>query len=169
VKKKSLFQRQYNCVCEIEYRDERRNPVMNFAHSASRGLHLILGILMKWLIDLLIFCVICHPYPKRYSKVMTCHRVCNYSAVSKVWLRIKRSLQNAAGNINTPQELFTAIQDIWMNFTVDYIQNLYTSIPRSYTFVNSLEIKNGKQLMKRNTRIIVLKLKIKMSRCNYVA
>jgi hypothetical protein len=24
----------------------------------------------------------------------------------------------------------TAIQDIWMNFTVDYIQNLYTSIPR---------------------------------------
>jgi hypothetical protein len=39
-----------------------------------------------------------------------------------VWLRIKRSLQNAAGNINTHQELFTAIQDIWMNFTVDYIQ-----------------------------------------------
>jgi hypothetical protein len=37
-----------------------------------------------------------------------------------VWLRIKRSLQNAAGNINTPQELFTAIQDIWMNFSVDY-------------------------------------------------
>ena len=36
---------------------------------------------------------------------------------------------NAAGNINTPQELFTAIQDIWMSFTVDYIQNLYTSIP----------------------------------------
>jgi hypothetical protein len=31
-------------------------------------------------------------------------------------------------------------------------------------FVNSLEIKNGKQkLMKWNTRIIVLKLKIKMS------
>ena len=56
-KKKSLCQRQYNCVCEIEYRDERRNPAMNFAHSASRGLHLILGILMKWLIDLLIFCV----------------------------------------------------------------------------------------------------------------
>ena len=38
--------------------------------------------------------------------------------------------ENAAGKINTPQELFTAIQDIWMNFTVDYIQNLYTSIPR---------------------------------------
>jgi hypothetical protein len=47
-----------------------------------------------------------------------------------LWLRIKRSLQNAAGSINTPQKLFTAIQDIWMNFTVDYIQNLYTSIPR---------------------------------------
>ena len=35
----------------------------------------------------------------------------------------------------------------------------------AWYFVNSLEIKNGKQLMKRNTRIIVLKLKIKMSRC----
>jgi transposase len=53
--------------------------------------------------------------------------------IENVWLRIKRLLQNAAGNINTPQELFIAIQDIWMNFTVDYIQNLYTSIPRSYT------------------------------------
>jgi hypothetical protein len=49
--------------------------------------------------------------------------------IENLWLRIKRLLQNAAGNINTPQELFTAIQDIWMNFTVDYIQNLYTSIP----------------------------------------
>jgi hypothetical protein len=34
--------------------------------------------------------------------------------IENLWLRIKRSLQNAAGNINTPQELFTAIQDIWM-------------------------------------------------------
>jgi hypothetical protein len=52
--------------------------------------------------------------------------------IENLWLRIKRSLQNAAGNINTPQELFTAIQDIWMNFTVDYIKNIYTctSIPR---------------------------------------
>jgi hypothetical protein len=32
--------------------------------------------------------------------------------IENVWLRIKRSLQNAAGNINTLQELFTAIQDI---------------------------------------------------------
>jgi hypothetical protein len=50
--------------------------------------------------------------------------------IENLRLRIKRSLQNGAGNINTPQELFTAIQNIWMNFTVDYIQNLYTSIPR---------------------------------------
>jgi hypothetical protein len=50
--------------------------------------------------------------------------------IDNLWLRIKRSLQNAAGNINTPQELFTAIQDILMNFTVDNIQNLYTSSPR---------------------------------------
>jgi hypothetical protein len=35
--------------------------------------------------------------------------------IENLWLRIKRSLQNSAGNINTPQELFTAIQDIWMN------------------------------------------------------
>jgi hypothetical protein len=50
--------------------------------------------------------------------------------IENLWLRIKSSLQNTAGNINTPQELFTVIQDIWMSFTVDYIQNLYISIPR---------------------------------------
>ena len=32
-------------------------------------------------------------------------------------------------SINSPLELFTAIQDIWMNFTVDYIQSLHSSIP----------------------------------------
>jgi hypothetical protein len=53
----------------------------------------------------------------------------NLNIIENLGLCIKRSLQNAAGNINTPQELFTAIQDIWMSFTVDYIQNLYTSIP----------------------------------------
>jgi hypothetical protein len=56
--------------------------------------------------------------------------VSGLNIIENVWLRIKRSLQNAAGSINTPQELFTAIQDIWMTFTVDYIQNLYTSIIR---------------------------------------
>jgi hypothetical protein len=48
--------------------------------------------------------------------------VSELNIIENVWLRIKRSLQSAAGNINTPQELFTAIQDIRMNFTVDYIQ-----------------------------------------------
>jgi hypothetical protein len=44
--------------------------------------------------------------------------------IENLWVRIKSSLQNTAGNINTPQELFTVIQDIWMSFTVNYIQNL---------------------------------------------
>jgi hypothetical protein len=50
-----------------------------------------------------------------------------------------------------------------VNMSCDYV---------AWYFVNSLGIKNGKQLMKQNTRIIanwVLKLKIKMSRCNHVA
>jgi hypothetical protein len=50
--------------------------------------------------------------------------------IENLWIRIKRSLQNAAGNINTPQELFTAIQDIWMNQGChDISQHLYYHQP----------------------------------------
>lgn len=50
--------------------------------------------------------------------------------IENVWLRIKRSLQRTAQNINNPQELFAAIEAIWVELTVDYIRNLYNSIPR---------------------------------------
>lgn len=49
--------------------------------------------------------------------------------IESLWFHNKRSLQNTVYNINTPKELFTAIKDIWINFTVDYILNLYNSIP----------------------------------------
>lgn len=49
--------------------------------------------------------------------------------IENCWLRIKRTLQIRVMRITKPQELFDAIFDIWQNFTVEYVQNLYNSIP----------------------------------------
>ena len=50
--------------------------------------------------------------------------------IENIWRRIKRELQNTAQNINTPDELFHAIHDLWISYQQQYIQNLYNSIPR---------------------------------------
>jgi hypothetical protein len=43
---------------------------------------------------------------------------------------IKRTLQYRAGGITNSGQLFDTILDIWQNFTVEYVQNLYQSISR---------------------------------------
>ena len=55
--------------------------------------------------------------------------------IENLWLRIKRSLQNRAANVRTPEELFAAITDIWTSFEPDYIKTLYNSITRRITAV----------------------------------
>jgi hypothetical protein len=51
------------------------------------------------------------------------------NVIENCWLRIKRALQYRAGGSTNSGQLFDAILDIWPNFTVEYVQNLYQSIP----------------------------------------
>jgi hypothetical protein len=41
------------------------------------------------------------------------------------WLKVKTILQNRAGEITNPSLLLEGILDIWMNFSLEYTQNLY--------------------------------------------
>ena len=50
--------------------------------------------------------------------------------IENCWLRVKRDLQNRTGEIANPDQLFEAILGIWQNFSVEYIRNLYQSLPR---------------------------------------
>ena len=52
------------------------------------------------------------------------------NVIENCWLRIKRTLQYRAGGITNSGQLFDTILDIWQNFTVEYVQNLYQSISR---------------------------------------
>jgi hypothetical protein len=52
------------------------------------------------------------------------------NVIENCWLRIKRTLQYRAGGITNSGQLFDAILNIWQNFNVEYVQNLYQSIPR---------------------------------------
>ena len=56
-----------------------------------------------------------------------------------MWLKLKRQLQNHAGNINTADELSNAIRHEWQQLPVDYIQGLYRSIPKRIRKVISVK------------------------------
>lgn len=49
--------------------------------------------------------------------------------IENLWLRIKRELERNAQVISTRQELFDSIQRVWENTPVDYIRDLYATIP----------------------------------------
>ena len=59
--------------------------------------------------------------------------------IENVWLKLKRQLQNHAGNINTADELSNAIRHEWQQLPVDYIQGLYRSIPKRIRKVISVK------------------------------
>lgn len=50
--------------------------------------------------------------------------------IENVWLTIKRKLQFRVNEINTVDDLYAKISEIWTSFSVDYIQSLYHSIPK---------------------------------------
>ena len=52
------------------------------------------------------------------------------NVIKNVWLELKIQLQQRVEVFNTAAELSAAIRDIWENFSVDYIQGLYHSIPK---------------------------------------
>lgn len=50
--------------------------------------------------------------------------------IENCWYRLKRQLKNRRDIIRSKDQLALAIRDIWLNTPVDYIRNLYSSIPR---------------------------------------
>jgi hypothetical protein len=52
------------------------------------------------------------------------------NTIENLWLLIKRKLQTRKNYINSSADLFHEIQQIWMDITPQYVQNLYSSIPR---------------------------------------
>ena len=75
--------------------------------------------------------------------------------IENIWLYIKRELQKSMVNIAAKNDLLRGIQRVWRNIGLDYIRNLYQSIPDCLDNVVSLNIKVTLKLDLPNT---VLKL-----------
>ena len=50
--------------------------------------------------------------------------------IENVWWRLKCELRNHPERLRSKANLETAIRDVWTNIPLNYIQNLYSSIPR---------------------------------------
>ena len=50
--------------------------------------------------------------------------------IENIWLYIKRKLQSRIHNINSADELFQHTLQIWQDINLNYVRNLYNSIPR---------------------------------------
>ena len=50
--------------------------------------------------------------------------------IENVWRKMKIELQKRVHNITTVASLEEAIRDIWMEIAVEFLQNLYESIPK---------------------------------------
>ena len=49
--------------------------------------------------------------------------------IENIWLYMKRELQKSAVDIATKNDLLREIQSVWRNIELNYIRNLYQSIP----------------------------------------
>ena len=49
--------------------------------------------------------------------------------IENIWLYMKRELQKSAVDITTKNNLLGEIQSVWRNIELDYIRDLYQSIP----------------------------------------
>ena len=59
--------------------------------------------------------------------------------IENIWLYMKRELQKFAVDIATKFDLLREIQSVWRNIELDYIRNLYQSIP--YRLDNLIKMK----------------------------
>lgn len=50
--------------------------------------------------------------------------------IENVWLYIKRKLQSRIYMINSADELFQQTFQIWQDINLNYVRNLYESVPR---------------------------------------
>ena len=51
------------------------------------------------------------------------------SIIENIWLYKKRELQKSAVDITTKNDLLREIQSVWRNIELDYMRNLYQTIP----------------------------------------
>ena len=49
--------------------------------------------------------------------------------IENVWLKMKIELQEISETVDSRDQLYDKILQIWTNISVDYIRNLYSSIP----------------------------------------
>lgn len=50
--------------------------------------------------------------------------------IENVWLYIQRKLQSHIHMINSPDELLQQTLQIWQDINLNYVRNLYESLPR---------------------------------------
>ena len=53
----------------------------------------------------------------------------NLNIIENIWLYMKRELQKSEVDIATKNDLLREIQGVWWNIELDFIRNLYHSIP----------------------------------------
>ena len=49
--------------------------------------------------------------------------------IENIWLRLKRHLQSIKNSINSQEQLITEVTQYWKNIPVNYIRQLYDTIP----------------------------------------
>jgi hypothetical protein len=54
----------------------------------------------------------------------------NLNIIENVRLKLKIELQNISETVDSRDQLYDKIFQIWTNISVDYIRNLYSSIPK---------------------------------------
>ena len=54
----------------------------------------------------------------------------NLNVIENVRLKLKIELQNISETVDSRDQLYDKIFQIWTNISVDYIRNLYSSIPK---------------------------------------
>jgi transposase len=61
--------------------------------------------------------------------------------IENAWLKMKTELQKISETVDSRDQLNGKIFQIWTNISVDYIRNLYSSIPkRTYSKFRLLEV-----------------------------
>ena len=60
--------------------------------------------------------------------------------IENVWLKMKIELQKISETVDSRDQLYDKIFQIWTNIAVDYIINLYSSIPKHIRKVQTVRV-----------------------------
>ena len=62
------------------------------------------------------------------------------NVIENVWRTLKISLEKRLNEIKTKDDLIRVVTDIWTTLTIDYIQELYSSLPRRISAVRKSKV-----------------------------